>query len=887
MDLLESGITELKSGDFNDLFHLEGLGIGGEFSALSDGIFDHLVHLKSLGIASTELSLLPAGIFDPLLNLQALLIGGIDGNALNSWPSDQTELNSLTAEQAPLNLLTAEQAPLNLLPPGIFDNLVNLKVLFIINTELSSLPAGIFDNFTNIPMIFLNNNQLRSLPDSIFDKATMVLHLGNNQLSSLPDGIFAGIFDTPPDLTGFSILGNPLGPIPADRLADLGEYTTLNLTGNLVDPFPLTISLERVGTSQFKAVVPTGAPFELVLPIKVANGTINEGATSLTIPVGSVESDIFTVTPTRGRRFAVSVDIETLPALWRNHSGYTLVKSADLPLVFTEFGGILGISERTPEVRDAIVDEVPGVNAAADVTEAHLAAITRLSPELLNSVKVGDFEGLTGLTEFGLRTRLTSIPDGLFDDLSNVTHMEWLALNLSTLPTGVFDNLTSLTYLTMEALQLSTLPDGIFDNLTNLTYLGFHALQLSSLPDGIFDNLANLTDLNFHTGQLTSLPDGLFSGLTSLTTLTLARNTVDPLPLTVSLEIVGRDQFKAVAPTGAPFDVVLPISITNGSISDGATTVTIPKGSVDSGTLTVTRTTGTNDAVTIDIGTLPSLPQRHNGYALVRSISLPLVFPELGGIVTLRDRTPQVRDAIVRAAGVQSAADVTEAHLSEIRQLDLEDKSITSLKVGDFNGLTSLDGLFLRDNQLTTLPADIFDEVTGLTTLNLEGNQLSTLPVDILADLTELHYLTLADNQLTTLPAGIFDGPLALYDLWLDGNQFTTLPVGIFKSKSLASGFLSLRGLYLEDNPVDPLPLTVSLEKVTESQFKAVAPTGAPFDIVLLINSTNGSISGGATTVTIPKGDVESGTRTVTRTPRHKRCCHRRYRDITEFTPKA
>ena len=864
LDLSESGITELKSGDFNDLFHLASLAIGGEFSALSDGIFDHLVRLKALGIVSTQLGSLPPGIFDPLLNLQFLVIGGIDGNELRSWPSDQTELNSLTAEQAPLRSLTAEQAPLNLLPPGIFDNLVHLKRLQIANTRLSSLPAGIFDNFTNIPMIFLSNNQLRSLPDSIFDKATMVLDLSGNQLSSLPDGIFAGIFDTPPDLTGFSLFGTPLGPIPADRLADLGEYTTLNLTGNLGAPLPLTISLERVGTGQFKAVVPTGAPFELVLPIQVANGTINEGATSLTIPVGSVESDIFTVTPTGGRMFAVSVDIETLPALWKNHSGYTLVKSADLPLVFTEFGGILGISERTPEVRDAIVDAVPGVNAAADVTEAHLAAITELFPDTLNSVKVGDFEGLTGLTDFGLTSRLTSIPAGLFDDLSNVEAIQWLDVNLTTLPAGVFDSLTNLTELQMEARALSSLPAGVFDNLTHLTDLVFSAGQLTSLPDGLFDNLTHLTDLLFSAGQLTSLPDGLFSGLTSLTTLNLFGDT---LTLTVSLEIVGTDQFKAVAPTGAPFDIVLPVSITNGSISSGETTVTIPQGSVESGTRTVTRTISTNDAVTIDIGTVPSLPPGHNGYALVRSTSLPLVFPELGGIVTLRDRTPQVRDAIVRAAGVQSAADVTAAHLSGIVQLDLESKSITSLKVGDFNGLTSLYGIFLRDNQLTTLPAGIFDEMTGLTTLNLEGNQLSKLPAGIFANLTGLSYLTLADNQLTTLPAGIFEGPSRLLDVWLDGNQFTTLPVGIFKSSSLLPGVSSLRKLYLEDNPVDPLPLTVSLEKVTEGQFKAVAPTGAPFDIVLPINSTNGSISGGETTVTIPKGDVESGTRTVTRTP--------------------
>ena len=77
-----------------------------------------------------------------------------------------------------------------------------------------------------------------------------------------------------------------------------------------------------------------------------------------------------------------------------------------------------------------------------------------------------------------------------------------------------------------------------------------------------------------------SLPDGLFSGLSSLTSLKLSDNAADPMPLTVSLEKVAAGQFKAVAPTGAPFDLILPITVENGSIiGDGVTTLTIPKGS--------------------------------------------------------------------------------------------------------------------------------------------------------------------------------------------------------------------------------------------------------------------------------------------------------------------
>ena len=98
-----------------------------------------------------------------------------------------------------------------------------------------------------------------------------------------------------------------------------------------------------------------------------------------------------------------------------------------------------------------------------------------------------------------------------------------------------------------------------------------------------------------------------------------------PLPLTISLEKAADGQFKAVAPAGAPFDIVLPLTVTNGSINGGASSITISTGSVESGTLTVTRTAGTTTAVTVNVGTLPEIPTSHRGYALHKSTTdLPL-----------------------------------------------------------------------------------------------------------------------------------------------------------------------------------------------------------------------------------------------------------------------
>ena len=248
-----------------------------------------------------------------------------------------------------------------------------------------------------------------------------------------------------------------------------------------------------------------------------------------------------------------------------------------------------------------------------------------LSGNPFSSLPAGIFDNLTNLTTLLLNENpLSSLPAGIFDNLTNLTQLALATTQLNSLPAGIFDNLTNLTDLRVNDNQLSSLPAGIFDNLTNLTRLWLTNNTLTVLPAGAFSRLSSLTDFSLSYNQLSSLPDGIFEGLIGLTGLRLESNTVDPLSLTISLEKVADGQFKAVTPTGAPFEIVLPLTIANGSISGGSTTIPIPAGSVESAALTVTRTPGTTAAVTVDIGTLPGLPNGHFGYAVAKSTDLPL-----------------------------------------------------------------------------------------------------------------------------------------------------------------------------------------------------------------------------------------------------------------------
>ena len=92
-----------------------------------------------------------------------------------------------------------------------------------------------------------------------------------------------------------------------------------------------------------------------------------------------------------------------------------------------------------------------------------------------------------------------------------------------------------------------------------------HGNLLTTLPEGMLSGLTSLTTLNLESNRLTTLPDSIFAGLTGMTRLAMGGNAADPLPLDVFLEKTGEGQFKAVAPTGSPFEIVLPlIRVRNG-----------------------------------------------------------------------------------------------------------------------------------------------------------------------------------------------------------------------------------------------------------------------------------------------------------------------------------
>lgn len=229
--------------------------------------------------------------------------------------------------------------------------------------------------------------------------------------------------------------------------------------------------------------------------------------------------------------------------------------------------GTIGICDRTPQVRNAILDQLADVEGCAEVTAMHLATVRELDlsddwsdpRDPITTLREDDFDGLTSLLRMDLsRNRLIALPKHIFDPLTSLDSLNLSLNELTVLPEGIFDQLNSLEALYVAGNNLASLPDGIFDNLTLLVVLSLWGNDLTTLPKGAFDRLTLLEQLDLHLNDLESLPADIFDELHSLDELHLQGNPLhlewdvfDGLPEQTSLRLDNR-QLDSLGLTATP-----------------------------------------------------------------------------------------------------------------------------------------------------------------------------------------------------------------------------------------------------------------------------------------------------------------------------------------------
>ena len=161
---------------------------------------------------------------------------------------------------------------------------------------------------------------------------------------------------------------------------------------------------------------------------------------------------------------------------------------------------------------------------------------------------------------------------------------------------------------------------------------------------------------------------------------------------------------------------------------------------------------------------------------LIGLFFIPLFLYGQVGFVSVCDRTPQVRDTIMKKIvridpGIEcDDEDLTPLLLSEIKILNLHGKRITSLKAGDFSGLSALTYLSLSYNNLSSLVPDTFSGLFALTHLDLYNNRIGSLVPGTFSGLDSLTRLQLDRNNIESLPDIFFSNLRSLQTLEIRSN---------------------------------------------------------------------------------------------------------------------
>ena len=699
LNLSGEGIGSLQSGDFEGLTGLVQLVLeDNDLTALPSDLLDGLSALESLNFKDNELSALPSGVFDDLGSLSALYLGG---NRLSAVPAEV--ISGLNA----LEILGLADNQLGALGSNDFSGLGSLEVLFLGDNRLSSLPAGVFSGLS----------------------ALQELWLGDNQLTSLPDGVFSG----------------------------LNALAVLSLSGNSTDPLLISVSLENVGSSEFKAVAPVGAPFDLSLPVSASgDGGIEGDADTVTVSTGAVESSAVGVTRAHGTTGAVTVDIGTLPALPANHRGYALEKDASLPLAIpspTESEPVasndatlsrLSLSDGTLDpvfasgttsyaatvANGVSLLTVTPTSTDADASLRYLDASEQLKEDADTTADGHQVE--LDLGENTIKVEVKSA-DGTTTEIYTVVITRNRVPSITTSsPLSVEENKAVVATLAAtdadgDDIGWST-NGGEDESQFDLTEGG--ALTFATAPD--YETPSDADEDNAYvvvvrasdgtdtaeltlTVQVTDVEEA--SSDATLGSLSLSDGTLDPVFAS------GTTSYAATVANGVSSITVTP------TLSDSDATLAYRD--ADDGTLADADTGTEGQQVDLEVGentikvrvTAADTTTTQTYTIVVTREDAPVVS---GGVC---DRTEQVRDAIVAAvSGVGDCADVTESHLSAITSLNLSGEGIGSLQSGDFEGLTGLVQLVLEDNDLTALPSDLLDGLSALESLNFKDNELSALP---------------------------------------------------------------------------------------------------------------------------------------------------------------
>ena len=628
-----------------------------------------------------------------------------DGYSSNSIvPSDFAGLTGLT------DLEISNSRQLTTVPADAFSELADntgFIRLSLTRTAIDTIHVDAFDGLDDLTLLKLEHNYIQVLEESVFADLSSLdnLNLKYNLLTSIHKDLFDGL----DALKKIELLDNRLTELHEETFDDVGDTLT-------------RLTLGRNHLSHL--------PKELFEPLGESLDALHIEGNN----IAGLDEDIFEGLSDLREIYLNGNDLTELPA----------------------------------DIFEPLDESLRTLN---------------LSANDLGSLPADIFDGLSDLGSLNLSyTGLTELDDNIFAPIANPV-FRYLYLhgnNLTTLPAGIFNNLSGLRYLYLHGNNLTTLPAGIFTGLDKLERLFLYGNNLETLPENVFAGLGSLQYLYLSGNSLTTLPEDLFDDLDRMRQLYLHGNRLTSLPANIFADLDD-------ATSPLPLQTLL-LNDNNFSANDA-----LPADVFDGLTGLLYLYLHRSDLTALPAGIFTGLSGLQRLYLHGNDLTtLPAdVFDGLTGLQRL----------YLNGNGLTELPANRFDELANLQQLFLTNNSIPSLPAAVFTGLSGLQQLDLSCNALTALDLIRFDPfAASLTFLDIRSNAFTTAPTEaaLTTKLTAIQNLYFqGDNTDCLLP---YDAGLSALSL----STGTLLPE--FEAPGLTS-YTTFIGGDVSSMTITPTPL--------------------------------------------------------------------------------
>jgi Leucine-rich repeat (LRR) protein len=415
----------------------------------------------------------------------------------------------------------------------------------------------------------------------------------------------------------------------------------------------------------------------------------------------------------------------------------------------------------------------------------------------------------------------------IFNEFTNLTHLNLNSNKLTHLNSTLFQNLTNLIVLKLSHNYIDHLPQEIFNQLVNLQELHLSNNQLKFLNSNLFDGLTSLSSLYLRNNNLVSFDENIFTSLTNLQNVFLSGNNFTFINEAALLNL-NRLIYVEISSNYSTymysflynglFNLQQPVNLTTlyeylfNRLSDLVDIYSVMFNDLNGVNLLAINATNANSLTAKIIDDL----QNYLNLNLSSSIFSNIDANDMPTLVYL-----------YMFSNKDNALDVTYFNpLTYLTILDISSLGLSYLPNDVFNSFTFLTQLYLNDNSFSSLNSTLFNGLNQLQNLDLAKNQLTHLDELIFNGLINLQFLDLSWNKLTYLPAGLFSSLINVQNLYLQNNYLFTFDTNTFY------GLNQLNYLNLEFNNItieSQLQLQNAFSNINNTKLIEIYMSGNPF----------------------------------------------------------